>query len=315
MITSDSKVLITGASGLLGHGLVSAFMTNKQYNGIRLYTPTHKELDCLSKDSVREYIKKVRPDFVFHLASLVYGIQGNLDNQLKSLSKNTLMYDNLFSVLSELPVKKVFFAGTVASYAFPYKELPLKEEDFLSGDPHWGEYGYAMAKRHALAYLTVLQKNYSIPFVYGLFTNLYGPYDRFNVKNGHVIPSLILKAQDAQKVGSCFKVWGKRNTTRDFLHSFDAGAAAIHTMNNLDGVVNIASGVETTMEEVVGAIVSHYDQISHIEWQTDKPVGIPRRVIDVTRLKASGFSPQYDLRTGIADTISWLSQNFGNIRS
>lgn len=313
MLGNNAKILITGASGLLGYGLKHA-ITKLNRPDIKLFCPSRKEMDCLDATSVDQYIQTIKPDYVFHLAALVFGLKGNLNNQLLSLSKNSLINNNIFSAISKTPVKKFFYASTVAAYAYPYENLPLKEEDLLKHEPHWGEFGYAMAKRQALSYLKILEKNNSIPYVYGLFTNLYGPNDRFNKSNGHVIPSLILKALDANQTGKELTVWGKSTTTRDFLYSLDAGSAALHALANLDGIINIASGVESSMKEVTDAIIKRLPNISKVVWQSDQPVGIPRRSVDVSLLSNSGFTPKFSLEKGISETISWALNNAKNLR-
>ncbi|WP_040002402.1 NAD-dependent epimerase/dehydratase family protein [Dickeya chrysanthemi] len=149
-----SKILITGSGGVLGYGLVNALRSSGYDN---LLTPNRNEMDCLNQDSVDDYLNKNRPEYVFHLASLVFGLKGNLDNQLKSISNNTIINQNVIVSSHKFNVKKIFFAGTVASYPFPYIQQPLVEDDILMGEPHDGEYGYAMAKRHALAFLKILK--------------------------------------------------------------------------------------------------------------------------------------------------------------
>lgn len=308
MFEPNSRILITGSSGLLGFGLLDA-ISRLSRPDLKLICPSRKEMDCLDRSSVDRFVRKVKPNYIFHLAALVFGLKGNLNNQLLSLSKNTLINDNIFTAISQTPVKKIFYAGTVAAYSYPYESLPLKEEDLLKSDPHWGEYGYAMAKRQALSYLNLLNRDYSIPYTYGLFTNLYGPNDRFNIENGHVIPSLILKALESCREGRTLKVWGKPTTTRDFLYSIDAGDAALHAMLNLNGIVNIASGVESSMHQVVDSIVTKVQNIPSVVWQSDQPVGIPRRAVDVSKLKQSGFIPSYTLQKGISETIDWVRDN------
>ncbi|MFW5394211.1 NAD-dependent epimerase/dehydratase family protein, partial [Yersinia sp. 2544 StPb PI] len=154
-----------------------------------------------------------------------------------------------------------------ASYPYPYKSLPLKEDFFLDGEPHWGEYGYASAKRHALAYLKIMKEYDGIDYCYGLFTNLFGQNDKFDTVNGHVIPSLIEKS--ISSINNCtnrLNVWGRPDTTRDFLFSYDAGIAAILAMEKYSGVINIASGKESSMQEVTDAINEYFDNKMDIVW-------------------------------------------------
>lgn len=312
MMKKEDKIIITGAGGVLGYGILNALRDNGFEN---IFHPTRIEMDALNSDSVNRYFEKVKPDYVFHLASLVFGLKGNLDNQFKSLCNNTLINQNVLESCKYFGVKKVFFAGTVASYAFPYKSMPLKEDDFLDGPPHDGEYGYAMAKRHALSYLEVLKKYHSIDFCYALFTNIFGPNDRFDTVNGHVIPSLIKKAYDAsQTEAKKLNVWGNANTTRDFIFNLNAGRYALHAMEKYSGIINIASGHESSMGDIVNAINECFDNKLHVDWDSTAPVGISKRSVDVEKLKEIGVNFSYDLENEISQTIDWFNKNITEIR-
>lgn len=308
----NDVILITGAGGVLGYGLLQALNERKYIN---ILSPNSSELNALDEKSVDDYFRKNKPSYVFHLASLVYGLQGNLDNQLKSLCSNTLINQNIILACKNHNVKKIFFAGTVASYPYPYKSLPLKEDSFLEGEPHWGEYGYANAKRYALAYLKIMKEYEGIDYCYGVFTNLFGQNDKFDTKNGHVIPSLIEKAISSVN-NNVFKlnVWGRPDTTRDFLFSYDAGVAAVMAMNNYSGVINIASGKESLMQDVTNAINAYFGQRLDIVWDPDAPVGVPKRSVDVTRLEKIGFETTLNLNNDIATVIEWYKNNLDGIR-
>jgi len=242
----DDKILITGATGLLGAAIVSKL---KSQGYVNLLIPTHKELDLLEINMAESWFNKHKPSYVFHLASLVYGLKGNLENQLKSIHQNTQINLNILNACANYSIKKIFFAGTVASYPFPYPSLPLEEKFFLDGEPHAGEYGYATAKRHALSYLKILKETKNIDYCYGIFTNMYGINDRYDIDGGHVIPALIKKALNAiQTDKKSLTVWGNKNTTRDFLNSKDAAHAAILCMQSFTGTINIASGESISIE-------------------------------------------------------------------
>lgn len=312
MMNKNSNILITGAGGVLGYGILNALKTQGFNN---LFYPKRDEMDALDALSVTNYFDKIKPEYVFHLASLVFGLKGNLDNQFKSLCTNTLINQNIIASCEYFKVKKIFFAGTVASYAFPYKKMPLNEDDFLEGPPHDGEYGYAMAKRHALAYLHILKKYHDIDFCYGLFTNIFGPNDRFDTINGHVIPSLIHKAAEANKTKSkVLNVWGNAHTTRDFIFNLNAGRYAVEAMQKYSGILNIASGYETSMGDLVRAINNCYDDDLIIEWDANAPIGISKRSINVEKLKGIGVELTSNINEEIRHTIEWYKENINEIR-
>lgn len=210
--------------------------------------------------------------------------------------------------LMKYPVNQLFFAGTVASYAFPYASLPLKEEMFFNGLPHYGEFGYAMAKRHAYAYLRILNKETGLRYVYGIFTNLYGEYDKFDIQNGHVIPSLIAKAYHAQQTESALKIWGDGSAERDFLYAEDAARAVLLCLEQQSTIdlINISSGVGYSIKYVAESLAK-IAGISNLCYQNDKPVGIPKRSIDNTKLLKLGFCPEISLEAGLLRTYKYFS--------
>jgi len=305
----NSCILVTGAGGVLGTGLLVAL---KEAGYANVLAPSRKELNLLDREGVSAYFEKNNPSYVFHLASVVYGLKGNDINQWRSLTENTEINQNLFSAISKRKVKKVFFASTVAAYPNG-TSIPLKEEKFFSGLPHFGEFGYAMSKRHAYAYLTLLKKKQGIPFCYGVFTNIYGKNDRFNPETGHVIPSLIHKAYLANNKGEKLEVWGNPTTTRDFIYGDDAGCAALFAMNNLEGIVNISCGEEISMDRVANAIVSNFNGLQY-SWNNSMPVGISKRWVCNEKLKNAGWKPRFSFDEGIKNTIEWYKENTKTIR-
>lgn len=307
---STDKILITGSSGVLGYGLLKA-LKESGYNN--LYTPNHKELDLLNYNNIKSYLEYYKPSYVFHLASIVYGIKGNEINQWPALIKNTSINQNLLLAISEVKtVKKIFYAGTVASYP-ANSEMPLREPNFFLGIPHDGEFGYACSKKYVYAYLVLLLKKFGIEFTYGIFTNIYGPNDRFNSETGHVIPSLIAKAESAYRSKTSLKIWGDPGTTRDFIYNEDAGYAALLAMNKSNGLINISSGKETTMKQVAASIVSNYKNLEYT-WDSSKPIGISNRSVSNALLKGLGWKEKNSFNEGISKTISWYRNNPNKIR-
>jgi GDP-L-fucose synthase len=311
-ITKSSKVLVTGAGGGLGKVVLST-LRSQGYSMI--LAPSRDDLNLLDAESVSRYIGRHQPNAVVHLAALVFGLQGNLDNQMRSLLENSKINENIFSALYIHPVDYFFFASTVAAYAYPYKRIPLVEEDFFGGLPHGGEFGYAMSKRHAYAYLKILKDTKGTNFTYGIFTNLYGENDRFNDNAGHVIPSLITKANRALLEKKPLLVWGDGTAERDFLHFDDAAKAILRCMEigTTPELVNISSGRSTSIR-MLTELVCKTAGVAEIEFQIDKPVGIKSRVVDNTLLRNLGFSESIGLDFGIQRLYRWYSENISGVR-
>jgi GDP-L-fucose synthase len=311
--TLDGKILITGSGGILGSYLKLLLPPSDSYT---VLAPTREELDLSSFSSVKNYFSFHVPDIVIHLAATVFGLGGNLANPIQALVSNTTINNNLFAVLALHPPQHIFFAGTVASYPYPYPAEGLKEEFLFTGLPHGGEYGYAMAKRHAYAYLELLRRQYATSFNYGIFTNLYGRYDKFDITNGHVIPSLIAKAYAANVSDSPLEVWGNPLTTRDFLHAADAAGAILHLLKNSRNlkVVNISSGCETSILSVA-EIIKDEAKLSDINFDSSAPVGISRRLVNNEVLLGTGFAPSVPIDFGLRSLYQWYSQNFGKVRA
>lgn len=308
----EAPLLITGAGGVLGRAILSYL---KDEGFTNLLTPSREAMNLLEYDSTESYLDSHKPKYIIHLASVVFGLGGNLKFQMNSVLDNTAINNNLFLALQNHPVSDFFFAGTVASYPFPYRTLPLQEHEFFEGLPHYGEFGYAMAKRHAYSYLQILAKETGMRYSYGIFTNLYGEYDRFDQVNGHIIPSLITKAHSASEQGGLFEVWGDGLAERDFLHSADAARAVLMCLENDSNqlLINISSGKAVQIGHIAETIAK-IAGIKEIKFASDKPVGIPCRVVDNTQLKQLGFTPSVSIEAGLLRTYQWYSSNLGIIR-
>jgi GDP-L-fucose synthase len=307
-----APVLVTGGGGMLGRAVVAELAAAGYRN---VLAPGRDELDLLDTRAVTAYLGRHKPHWVFHLASVVYGLLGNMRNQLPALADNTLINHNVLSAAGAARVRKVFYAGSVAAYPHPYPALPLREEMLWQGVPHRGEYGYACAKRHALAYLEVLHEVLGIDYCYGVLTNLYGPHDRFDDSNGHVVPSLIRRLHAARRDAEEFRVWGDGAARRDFMHAHDAARAVLAGMREVTGVMNISSGTTAAVRDVVGILVEVAGFRGRVAWQADKPVGIAERSVCDRILRGQGFSCAYDLEAGLAATWGWYESHADSVRS
>jgi GDP-L-fucose synthase len=301
---TDGKILVTGANGMLGRALCARLAVAGNTN---LLTPSRNDLDLLDAASVAIYILQHRPDYVFHLGAMVYGLGGNTKFKLQSLVTNTMINHNVLTACAAAKPRKIFFAGSVASYPYPYKSLPLNEKDFTGAAPHYGEYGYSQAKMHALSYLTIMKRELGIDYAYGILTNLYGPHDRFDTENGHVIPSLICKIHAAATTGRKFRVWGDGTATRDFMHAEDAAEAILLATGQHNGIINICSGHTTTLRSVVEDLKVASGWFGEVIWEKDKPTGIPQRSVSNRELERLNFKARYTLSTGLKQTYDWYA--------
>jgi len=226
------------------------------------------------------------------------------------LHQNTTIDSNVFDACKKHRVEKIFYASSVAAYGFPFAGLPLKESDLFFGEPHSGELGYSMAKRHAYAYLKILSQQ-GVDCIYGLFTNLYGRHDTYNDVTSHVVPSLIFKALKAKKNLESLSVWGSGEASRDFMYAKDAARAVIHLLSFSDvknEVCNIASGAELKISDIAESLASILE-LSGIEYDANQPVGIKSRSIDISRLDELRFSCEYDLQAGLEEVLDFLGDS------
>jgi GDP-L-fucose synthase len=312
-------ILITGASGMLGKEVSRYIISSEAFDPSQLLLPDRTILNLEDAQSCFKYFQTYKPEIVIHLAAKVMGLQGNLELQADSLLVNSAINSNLFQAMAKYPPKKVFFAGTAASYSYPYKQIPLKEEDFLSGDVHDGEFGYAWSKRIAYPWLRILRDEFGTKSIYGILTNLFGPNDRFIGSHTHVIPALIRRAHDTNLKGStALDVWGFPTTTRDFLYATEAARLIVSlissaTIDPKNLFVNIGSGVETSIRAAAEVIASEFE-IKKIRWLHDKPVGVQRRYLDISKLVEFDIQIDSNFKEDLVFTINWYKANFEVVR-
>lgn len=302
-------ILVTGTTGLLG----SAVMEILARQGIAHAGTSREAVNLKDPAATRDFIAQLRPTAIIHTAARVHGLMGNRRFPAEIFDENLLINQNVIAAGHAAGVRRFAVASTVAAYPGDLV-TDIREDQYLMGEPHAGESAYAHAKRAMLAQLEAYRAQYGTGFSYAIFTNLYGPRDRFDTENGHVVPSLVAKFHTAVREGSPVHVWGRGRARRDFLYIEDAAAALVHLAGTGEGRFNVATGLTLPIARVV-EILSEITGVTDIVWQHDRPEGQLDRSYDVTRLRESGFVHRFSLEEGLRATYEWYAAHYPNVRT
>lgn len=306
-INKNSKILITGGNGLVGSALSSLLVDMGYKNVIPIM---RVDADLASYSDTKGVFEKFTPEFVFHMAARVYGIWGNMNNKGISFYDNLMINTNVIEASRHVGVKKICAMGTGAIYPYPAPSLVLDEKDIFLGKPHPSEDSYAQAKRAMLSMLDAYQESYSLDWSYVVSCNLFGPGDKFDTLNGHVIPSLIKKFYLKKLKDVPLVIWGDGSARRDFLYVSDASEAIKIIMEDLRGPINLGSGSVCSIMEIV-KFLCEITQVpfSEIVWDKNKPNGQDHRAYNLNKLQAAGFKSKYSIQEGLKKTWSWYQGN------
>lgn len=305
-MNKDDTVAVTGAAGLAG----SAVVAHLREQGFTSVVPiTRADVDLTDANETRYVFRQIGRAHVFHAAATVYGLGGNMKNQAKSFYDNTMINTNVIDAAYRAGARKITVMGTNAIY--PDSDKPFREINIFSGRPHSGESAYGQAKRGMLAMLEAYRESYGLPYVYIVSGNLYGPGDKFDPVNGHVIPSLIWKFHNALKTGGDVELWGDGSPKRDFLYSKDLARIAELLMSSpVEGLpINIGHGVSSSIREAAFWL-SHVTGLpmARVRFDPSKPNGRLTCTSDLTRLHSLGFIPDYSLVRGLKKTWEWYCE-------
>ena len=309
-IRRDDRVLVTGATGVLGMALMSELKARGYEHVIGV---SSSDCDLRRERRVDSLFRSVRPQVLFHLAARVYGIMGNQSNRAESYLDNVRINTNVLEACRRTRVRKVIAMGSTAMYSDEVP-LPMKEESVWFGPPHASEAPYAHAKRAMLAQLEAYREDGGPDFALAISTNLFGPHDRFDERWGHVVPSLISKIYRAVAEGDELCIWGTGTPERDFLYSADAAHALLLIAESHSGAINVASGVSVTIRDLVNILVEVAKYTGKVSWDDTMPDGQLMRRYDVSRLRGLGFAPRYQLGPALATTFGWYAEHHNEAR-
>jgi GDP-L-fucose synthase len=295
----DSKILIAGASGLVGTALVEK-LTSEGFKN--LLTPSHRELDLIIQQDVLDYFVKHGPEYVFLSAAKVGGILANSTKPADFAYQNLMIQNNVIHVSSIAKIKKLLVLGSSCIYP-KFAPQPIKEEYLLSGPLEETNKPYAIAKIAGLVTAKAYHDQYGLNVVCAMPTNLYGPNDNFDLSSSHVLPALIRKFHEAKPHGDVV-LWGSGSPKREFLYVEDLSEALIHLMNhhNDPNPINVGTGLDVSIKELALMIQDILGHQGKILWDQDKPDGTPRKVLDISKIKELGWEPKVKLIEGIRKT-------------
>lgn len=301
----NDRIVVTGAAGLVGSALVE-LLAAKGYANVAAIT--RAQCDLRDTRATQDLFAELKPVYVFHAAARVYGIMGNLKNKALSFYENVLINTNVVDASHRAGVTKISVLGTGAVYPYPPPGQPFKEDMIFMGEPHHSEDSYSHAKRAMLGMLRAYEESYGTEWAYIVSCNQFGPRDRFDAENGHVVPSLIRRFYEAKQAGTDVTVWGDGTAQRDFLYVKDAAQVSIDIMEKLKGPVNIGSGRVVTIREIVDLITEISGMQGRVHWDRTKPNGREYLGYDLSKINAIGFKPQYSLREALQETWDWYAR-------
>lgn len=313
MISKNSKIYIAGHKGMVGSACIRALTAAGYVNIIR---KNSKKLDLRNQKAVDEFIGSEKPYAIVDAAARVGGILANHRYPYEFLMDNMLIQNNLISAAHKNNIPKFIFLGSSCIYP-KFAKQPIKEEYMLTGSLEPTNEYYALAKISGLKLIEAIRKQYGRDYVSLLPSNLYGPFDNFDLSTCHVLPAMIRKFHNAKENNHApVTLWGDGSPRREFLHVDDLGKAVLFSLENEYNhhFCNVGSGIEITIKslsELIQKIVGH---LGEIIWDTSKPNGTPKKLMDSSKLNVKGWKPSIKLEKGLIKTYDWFLNNLESLK-
>lgn len=304
----ESKIYVAGSSGMVGSAIVRELRRNGFNN---LILRSHTELELCNAEAVLNFFDEEKPEYVFMAAARVGGIKANSEYMADFLIENINIQNNIIEASRKTGVKKLLFLASSCIYPKESTQ-PIKEEYLLSGKLEPTNEGYALAKIVGLKTCEYLKRQYGLNYISIMPANSYGINDSFDTENSHVIPALIKKFHEAKENNLASVVmWGSGKAKREFLFVDDLASAAVFAMQNYDGLefLNVGTGLEVSMSVLACIIKEIVGFRGNIEYDTSKPDGMMRRIVDSSKINELGWKPKISLKDGIEAEYRWFLKN------
>lgn len=309
----DATFYVAGHRGLVGSAIVRKLQASGFENVVG---KPSAELDLKDRDAVFAYMRETKPKYVVLAAAKVGGILANSTYPVDFLSDNMRIQVNVLDAALSNDVERVLFLGSSCIYP-KFAEQPIREDSLLTGHLEPTNDAYAIAKIAGILQTQAVRRQYGLPWISAMPTNLYGPNDNFSPKGSHVLPALIRRYDEAAQSGATSVTnWGTGTPRREFLHADDMADACLHLMEHYDGPdqVNVGTGSDVTIREIAETIARVTGFTGETEWDTTKPDGTPQKLLDVSKLADAGWTASISLEEGMERTVAWYRDHVDTIR-
>ena len=307
-----TKIYIAGHKGMVGSAV---WRTLKQKGYTNLLSKTSTELDLRNQQAVNNFYNQEKPEVVIDAAAKVGGILVNNDYPYAFLMENMQIQNNLIDGALNSGIEKFIFLGSSCIYP-KFAPQPLKEEYLLTDSLEPTNEWYALAKITGVKACQAIRKQFNKDYVSLMPTNLYGYFDNFDLKTSHVLPAMLRKFHEAKEDNTAVKLWGSGTPMREFLFVDDMAEAVVYALENKlpEYLYNVGSGKDITIKELAETIQQVTGHQGEIIWDTEKPDGTPRKLMDVSKMKELGWEYSTELNEGIEKTYSWFLENIESIK-
>ena len=308
IVWPDAKVYVAGHNGLVGSAIVRAL----EAEGVgEVFGWRSTELDLTDREATHDAIHEARPDVIIDAAARVGGIMANSTYPVEFLKDNMLIQTNVMDAAHSADVDRLLFLGSSCIYP-RHATQPIRESSLMTGPLEPTNQAYAIAKIAGIFYIESHRLEYGRHWISAMPTNLYGPRDNFDLQTSHVLPAFIRRFHEAKVSGApSVTVWGTGAPRREFLHVDDLAQACLLLLNHYDSAetINVGLGDDMPIRELAETVASVVGFEGTIEWDSSKPDGMPRKLLDTTRINELGWHPTIKLRDGLASTYEWYVEN------